>query len=63
MISQAHTEGNLVAIAPPYPETIRFLKANLQRLEIEGIDLLPASSLLSINISPAGGTNPTATLR
>ena len=63
MISQAHTEGNLVAIAHPYPETIRFLKANLQRLEIEGIALVPASSLLSIDISPAGGTNPTATLR
>ena len=63
MITQAHAEGNLVAIAHPYPETIHFLRANLQRLKIEGIDLVPASSLLFINISPADGANPTVTLR
>ena len=46
MISQAHTQGSLVAIAHPYPETMRFLEANLHRLKTEGIDLVPASSLL-----------------
>ncbi|EGT3628369.1 divergent polysaccharide deacetylase family protein [Morganella morganii] len=63
MISQAHTQGSLVAIAHPYPETMRFLKANLQRLKTEGIDLVPASSLLPIGIAQKGGTNPAVTLR
>ena len=63
MISQAHTQGSLVAIAHPYPETMRFLKANLQRLKTEGIDLVPASSLLPIDIAHKNGTNPAVTLR
>lgn len=63
MISQAHTQGSLVAIAHPYPETMRFLKANLQRLKTEGIDLVPASSLLPIVIAHKNGTNPAVTLR
>lgn len=63
MISQAHTQGSLVAIAHPYPETMRFLKANLQRLKTEGIDLVPASSLLPIGIAHKNGTNPAVTLR
>ena len=33
MISQAHAQGSLVAIAHPYPETIHFLKTNLARLK------------------------------
>lgn len=59
MISQAHTQGSLVAIAHPYPETMRFLEANLHRLKTEGIDLVPASSLLPIGIA----TNPVAVLK
>jgi hypothetical protein len=63
MINQAHTQGRLVAIAHPYPETMRFLKANLQRLKTEGIDLVPASSLLPIGMAQKSGTNPAVTLR
>nr|WP_217272660.1 divergent polysaccharide deacetylase family protein [Shewanella sp. ISTPL2] len=63
MISQAHTQGSLVAIAHPYPETMRFLEANLHRLKTEGIDLVPASSLLPIGIALKSGTNPVAALK
>ena len=63
MISQAHTQGSLVAIAHPYPETMRFLEANLHRLKTEGIDLVPASSLLPIGIALKSGTNPVAVLK
>lgn len=51
MISNAHMQGGLVIIAHPYPETIRFLQANLPLLEAEGIDLVPVSDLLPIDIA------------
>lgn len=51
MISNAHMQGSLVVIAHPYPETIRFLQANLPLLEAEGIDLVPVSDLLPIDIA------------
>ena len=63
MISQAHTQGSLVVIAHPYPETMRFLEANLHRLKTEGIDLVPASSLLPIGIALKSSTNPVAVLK
>ncbi|MCF1428669.1 MAG: divergent polysaccharide deacetylase family protein [Shewanella sp.] len=46
MITKAHQGGHLVAIAHPYPETIKFLTENLPRLEQEGINLVPPSALL-----------------
>ena len=46
LITKAHQCGHLVAIAHPYPETIKFLIENLPRLEQEGINLAPPSALL-----------------
>lgn len=51
MIEQTHIQGHLVAIAHPYPETIRFLKANLDRLKAEGIELVPTSKLFPIDLA------------
>jgi len=51
LMSLAHKQGQSVAIAHPYPETIRFLKRNLSRLEKAGIDLVKISSLLPYNIA------------
>lgn len=59
MISQAHKEGSLVAIAHPYPETVQFLKANLTRLKTEGIELVPTSSLLPIELAHEKGASLT----
>lgn len=59
MISQAHAQGSLVAIAHPYPETIHFLKTNLARLKAEGIELVPTSRLLPIELAHEKGANPT----
>ncbi|MCH1930341.1 divergent polysaccharide deacetylase family protein [Shewanella sp. A25] len=47
MIQQAHIHGQLVAIAHPYPETIKFLRENIERLEQEGIELVTPTQLLS----------------
>ncbi|PIW58706.1 divergent polysaccharide deacetylase family protein [Shewanella sp. CG12_big_fil_rev_8_21_14_0_65_47_15] len=62
MIEQAHIQESLVAIAHPYPETIRFLKANLARLKAEGIELVPTSKLLPIDLVHREPTNPTVRL-
>lgn len=59
MITRAHKEGSLVVIAHSYPETIQFLKANLARLETEGIELVPTSSLLPIKLVHGQEVNPT----
>ncbi|QYJ80492.1 divergent polysaccharide deacetylase family protein [Shewanella acanthi] len=47
MIQQAHIQGQLVVIAHPYPQTIKFLRANIERLELEGIQLVTPTQLLS----------------
>ncbi len=63
MIQQAHRTGELVAIAHPYPETIKFLKHNLPRLAEEGISLVPTSQLLTIKLANQKGTSSAARLR
>jgi len=49
-IKKAGQQGYALAIAHPYPETIKFLKAHLKELEEHGIKLLPVSQLIqSVN--------------
>jgi polysaccharide deacetylase 2 family uncharacterized protein YibQ len=43
----AEKNGNAVAIAHPYPETIEFLKQELPKLAEKGITLVPVSSLVA----------------
>ncbi|WP_425313973.1 divergent polysaccharide deacetylase family protein [Shewanella salipaludis] len=45
-IAQAKTQGSLVVIAHPHPETVLFLKENLRRLAAQGVTLVPTSALL-----------------
>ncbi|WP_165900112.1 divergent polysaccharide deacetylase family protein [Shewanella fodinae] len=47
----AKTEGQVVLIAHPYPETISFLKTQLKKLSTEGIQLVRASSLLPLQMA------------
>lgn len=63
LIQLAHRRGELVAIAHPYPETIKFLKQNLSRLTEEGISLVPTSQLLSIKLAQKKSASSTARLR
>ncbi|WP_137227383.1 divergent polysaccharide deacetylase family protein [Shewanella sp. MEBiC00475] len=64
IITRSKQQGSLVAIAHPYPETIRFLNANLARLKENGIILVPTSQLFDeVGIATAGQPNPTATLK
>ncbi|ABV39075.1 protein of unknown function DUF610, YibQ [Shewanella sediminis HAW-EB3] len=51
LISLAHKQGQAVAIAHPYPETIKFLKRNLHRLDKAGIELVKTSSLLPYKLA------------
>jgi polysaccharide deacetylase 2 family uncharacterized protein YibQ len=50
IIAKAKKDKQVIAIAHPYPETIRFLKANLSQLEHAGIELVHTSQLLPINM-------------
>lgn len=64
MIQRTKQQGKLVAIAHPYPETIRFLRANLARLEANGIVLVKTSQLFDdIDLATSNQANPTATLK
>ncbi|MGE6570301.1 divergent polysaccharide deacetylase family protein [Shewanella vesiculosa] len=64
IITQSKQQGKLIAIAHPYPETIRFLNANLARLNDNGITLLPTSQLFDdLNIALSTQATPPATLR
>ncbi|MCT8988325.1 divergent polysaccharide deacetylase family protein [Shewanella phaeophyticola] len=64
IIERTKQQGKLVAIAHPYPETIQFLRANLTRLEANGIVLVQTSQLFDdINIATTSQANPTATLK
>ncbi|MGL4613713.1 MAG: divergent polysaccharide deacetylase family protein [Shewanella sp.] len=60
MMAKALAQGQLVAIAHPYPETIRFLKVNLIRLAAAGIELVPVSNLLPIALTDDLEANLTA---
>ena len=64
IITQSKQQGKLIAIAHPYPETIRFLNANLARLNDNGITLLPTSQLFDdLNVALSTQPTPPATLR
>ncbi|WP_425376046.1 divergent polysaccharide deacetylase family protein [Shewanella frigidimarina] len=64
MITLSKQQGKLVVIAHPYPETIRFLNANLARLNDNDITLVPTSQLFDdVNVAVASHPNPTATLK
>lgn len=45
-ILKVNRRGYALAIAHPYPETIKFLKANLNELNQHGIKLIPVSELV-----------------
>lgn len=51
LIQLANNQGSVVAIAHPYPETIRFLRHNVSRLQQEGITLVPTSTLLPYRLA------------
>lgn len=62
---KAKQEQQVIAIAHPHPETIRFLKANLARLEQAGIELVHTSHLLpeiDANQLMASGSNANSSL-
>lgn len=46
LLERAAEHGTAVAIGHPYPETLDFLEANLDRLAEHGIELLPVSALI-----------------
>lgn len=46
LMALAKRRGYAVAIGHPYPETIRFLSENINRLEENGIKLLPVSKIV-----------------
>ena len=49
-INMVNKRGYALAIAHPYPRTIKFLRQNLKRLNQQGIRLVPASHLIeSVN--------------
>lgn len=59
LITLAHQQGRVVAIAHPYPETIDFLNKNLHRLSSQGITLVNASQLLPYTIAQQPGSATT----
>ncbi|QIR16006.1 divergent polysaccharide deacetylase family protein [Shewanella aestuarii] len=63
IIQFAKQEGNLVAIAHPYPETVAFLTANLPRLKANGIELVHTSELLAVDIARIYPTSSNQVLR
>jgi polysaccharide deacetylase 2 family uncharacterized protein YibQ len=57
-INIANSRGYAIAIAHPYPETIAFIKSNLQELNKHNIKLVPVSQLINLHGSK---TNVTCT--
>ncbi|AQS40691.1 hypothetical protein Sps_05628 [Shewanella psychrophila] len=51
IIALAHRQGQVVAIAHPYPETIEYLQHNLPRLQQAGISLVKTSELLPYRLA------------
>ena len=56
MIAEAKTQGYIVAIAHPYPETLAFLQQNLPRLNSAGIRLVPTSALIPLEMAKQGAS-------
>lgn len=48
-IKKINRRGYALAIAHPYPATIKFLKAHLDELKQQGITLIPVSQLISLS--------------
>lgn len=48
-IKKVNRRGYALAIAHPYPATIKFLQAHLDELEQHGIKLIPVSQLISLS--------------
>ena len=48
-IKKVNRRGYALAIAHPYPETIKFLKAHLSELKQSGITLIPVSKLIQLS--------------
>lgn len=46
LLERAHEKGVAVAIAHPYPETVKFLEGRLAALGDSGVDLVPISQLI-----------------
>ncbi len=63
LIALAHRQGQVVAIAHPFPETIRYLKLNLPRLQREGIRLVKISELLPYKITIRKKTAKNTTIK
>lgn len=57
LISIAKQHGSAIAIGHPYPETYQYLRKNLQRLQREGVQLVPASQLLGLPGAPHLASN------
>ncbi|QFU25049.1 divergent polysaccharide deacetylase family protein [Shewanella eurypsychrophilus] len=63
LMALAHRQGQVVAIAHPYPETIAYLKHNLPRLHKSGIRLVKTSELLPYRIANKENKGKSATIR
>ncbi len=63
IMALAHKQGQVVAIAHPYPETIAYLKQNLPRLKKAGIRLVKTSELLPYRLASKENTGKDATIR
>ena len=63
LMTLAHNQGQIVAIAHPYPETIEYLKNNLPRLEKAGIKLVKTSELLPYRLASKENTKQESGLR
>ncbi|MFC3187323.1 divergent polysaccharide deacetylase family protein [Shewanella intestini] len=48
-IEQAKTDGRVVLIGHPYPETVEYLKNNVKRLRANGIALIKTSTLIALS--------------
>jgi polysaccharide deacetylase 2 family uncharacterized protein YibQ len=48
LIKKARREGSAIAIGHPYPETFKYLKKAIPKLEAQGIEVLTTSSLIAL---------------
>lgn len=50
LLSKARKNGSAIGIGHPYPETIEYLRLMAPGLEIQGIEVVPVSTLLSMQV-------------